>query len=101
MEKQVLLKLTAKRFISTWKEERKRSVKSLVRRRLLEALVDSSVRKMKTTGWIPSRGMRVRVDLASLRWRGGVRGNNDERRDHVKRGRDATDTKIARPHLNL
>lgn len=67
MEKQLLLKLTAKHFISTWKEERKSSMKSLVRRRLLEALVDSSVRKMKTTGWIPSRGMRVRVDLASLR----------------------------------
>lgn len=79
MEKQLLLKLTAKHFISTWKEERKRSMKSLVRRRLLEALVDSSVRKMKTTWWIPSRGMRVRVDLASLRWgRGG--GNKREQR---------------------
>lgn len=35
------------------------------------ALVDSSVKKIKTTWWIPSRGMRVRVDLANLRWREG------------------------------
>lgn len=66
-------------FLSTWNEEKKRSMKSLVTRRLLEALVDSSVKKMKTTWWIPSRGMRVRVDLASLRWRrrrrGGTRGD--------------------------
>lgn len=53
--------------MATWKEEKKRSMKSLVTRRLWEALVDSSVRKMKMTWWIPSRGMRVRVDLASLR----------------------------------
>lgn len=80
MVKQLLLKLTAKRFISTWKDEKKRSMKSLVRRRLLEAMVDSSIRKMKTTWWIPSRGMRVRVDLASLRCgEGGGGGGGSER----------------------
>lgn len=33
----------------TWKEEKKRSMKSLVRRRAMVVLVDSSVTKMKTT----------------------------------------------------
>lgn len=33
----------------TWNDEKKRSMKSLVRRRLMVVLVDSSVTKMKTT----------------------------------------------------
>lgn len=58
-------------------------MKSLVRRRLMVFLVDSSVKKIKTTWWIPSRGMRVRVDLANLRWREG--GEERERENQQKR----------------
>lgn len=59
-------------------------MKSLVRRRLMVALVDSSVKKIKTTWWIPSRGMRVRVDLANLRWReGGEERENQQKKRGV------------------
>lgn len=42
-------------------------MKSLVRRRLVVECVDSSVTKIKTMWWIPSRGIRVSVDFANLR----------------------------------
>lgn len=42
-------------------------MKSLVRRRLMVECVDSSVTKIKTMWWMPSRGIRVSVDFASLR----------------------------------
>lgn len=58
-------------WITTWKDEKKRSMKSLARRRPMVPFVDSSVTKIKTTWWIPSRGIKVRVDLANLRWRKG------------------------------
>lgn len=41
-------------------------MKSLVRRRPIVESVDSSVTKMKTMWWMPSRGIRVNVDFASL-----------------------------------
>lgn len=48
------------------------------------ALVDSSVKKIKTTWWIPSRGMRVRVDLANLRWREGGEERENQQKNVVR-----------------
>jgi len=54
----------------TWKELKKRSMKSFVRRRgRAPCEVDSSVTNENRTEWIPSNGIRVRVDLASLKKR--------------------------------
>lgn len=63
----------------TWKEEKKRSMKSLVRRRPMVLMVDSSVTKMKTTWWIPSRGIRVSVDFANLRDKREREGTSEKR----------------------
>lgn len=42
-------------------------MKSFVSRRVMAPFeVDSSVTKENRTKWLPSRGMRVRVDFASL-----------------------------------
>jgi len=52
----------------TWKELKKRSMNSFVRRRdSAPCEVDSSVTNENRTEWIPSNGIRVRVDLASLK----------------------------------
>lgn len=51
----------------TWKEVKESSVSSLTKRRVPRAC--SSITKAKMTSWVPSRGMSVSVDLASL---GGV-----------------------------
>lgn len=48
----------------TWKEVKESSVSSLMKRRVPRAC--SSITKAKMTSWVPSRGMRVSVDLASL-----------------------------------
>lgn len=51
----------------TWKELKTRSMKSFVSRRVMAPFeVDSSVTKENRTRWLPSRGMSVRVDFASL-----------------------------------
>lgn len=69
----------------TWKEEKKRSMNSLVSRRPMVVLVDSSVTKMKTTWWMPSRGIRVKVDLANLsEWVREREKAKDERRARNK-----------------
>lgn len=52
----------------TWKELKNRSMNSFVRRRdRAPCEVDSSVTNENRTEWIPSNGIRVRVDLASLK----------------------------------
>lgn len=48
----------------TWKEVKESSVNSLMKRSVPRAC--SSITKAKTTSWVPSRGMSVSVDLASL-----------------------------------
>lgn len=48
----------------TWKEVKESSVSSLTKRSVPRAC--SSITKAKMTSWVPSRGMSVSVDLASL-----------------------------------
>lgn len=50
---------------ATWKEAKESSVKSFTKRSI--PLACSSVMKAKMTSWVPSSGIRVNVDLASLR----------------------------------
>lgn len=50
---------------ATWKEAKESSVKSFTKRSI--PLACSSVIKAKMTSWVPSSGIRVNVDLASLR----------------------------------
>lgn len=48
----------------TWKEVKESSVNSLMKRSIPRAC--SSITKAKMTSWVPSRGISVSVDLASL-----------------------------------
>lgn len=50
---------------ATWKEAKESSVKSFTKRSI--PLACSSVIKAKMTSWVPSSGISVNVDLASLR----------------------------------
>lgn len=56
-------------------------MKSLVRRRLIVECVDSSVTKIKTMWWMPSRGIRVSVDFANLRC-----GDREEVKMNIQKG---------------
>lgn len=57
----------------TWNELKSRSQKRRMRRSMEPLGTDSSMTKVKRMAWIPSRGMRVRVDLANLeQWRKGT-----------------------------
>lgn len=53
-------------FTPTWKELNSRSQKRRMRRSMEPLGTDSSMTKVKRMAWIPSRGMRVRVDFANL-----------------------------------
>lgn len=52
--------------LRTWKELNRRSQKSRISRRMEPFGTDSSMTKVKRMAWIPSRGIRVRVDFANL-----------------------------------
>lgn len=57
---------TSESWTYTWKELNRRSQKRRARRRTEPLGTDSSMTKVKRMAWIPSKGMRVRVDFASL-----------------------------------
>lgn len=72
-------------------------MKSLVRRRPIVERVDSSVTKMKTMWWMPSRGIRVSVDFANL----GCGDKEEARDEYPERSDGITGKKSTWPYLNL